>query len=496
MDFSNDRPQVTSVDPSLNSAAPLAVAAEAPPTPELLASMPGGDPNGPLVTGAVASQLGIQKGGQRARGAFRGALKEQNHAAGLAVSAAGKQHEVDQANAESANAIYSKQLEDVNNWDTKLRADYATAETQKTQAFDTYLRTVNDLKDTHIYNWYSDASTGGKILGILSQALAGGFQGLSGQSGPTPLDRIIDQDLNVQRLKLQQKNDVASQAGNLYKTLDESLKNRVLTENAMRDIAYNSVEKRVKAMAAAQGVNQADANYQKFLADIDQKRADNRKALDVELGKSFQTQATEASKANVDYNQMWVSRENSMDALRGKLSEKGKQVGLFGVKGSEGLSKALGEKHFQDLKNKWDAVPVFRQASLEVRDLLTGERGKHMDVGDKAATLNQIYDHLKTILGKEEGLGALAKADLDLVGKQLGTRGGIEAILENAASTWVLPSVRSGALRTSNQIAAALERLSGIVEREARQAVKSTSYVDPETGKQTHLEIDENTAWK
>lgn len=70
-------------------------------------------------------------------------------------------------------------------------------------------------QNAEVKDFWADKSTGSRILGILAQTLSGAANGLAGNpSAPSPLDRIIDRDLEVQRANLQNKRLGADRAQN------------------------------------------------------------------------------------------------------------------------------------------------------------------------------------------------------------------------------------------------------------------------------------------
>ncbi len=192
------------------------------------------------------------------------------------TDATGSQQAVDKAIAGPQAATAKAAMTADEEAQKKYLADQAQIQKDIETAKNQYMATVDDLKNTRIHSWWSTAGVGASILGIISQTLAGGLQGLAGTTGETPLDRIINRDMEEQRLELEKKKSVVSASQNLYGQLLDQLKDRTLTEQAFRQIAIHSTAERLKNQALVFGGDlQVKANADKATAALTQKYVEN-----------------------------------------------------------------------------------------------------------------------------------------------------------------------------------------------------------------------------
>lgn len=311
----------------------------------------------------------------------------------------------------------------------------AISETQRDvkAAQNRYIMDNNDLKATHVYSWYDNAGTGAKVLGVLSQMLAGGLQGGFGMGGASPLDKIIDSDLAQQKLNAENKRAVASSSANLYQDLLATYKDRVVAEGAFRSIALNSHAERLKAMAAAQGKGQTDATLQKALSDIYAKAADNDQKTMSYMG----TMALHGASAKAQVAAHWQGLWNEADKEANKPG-KGPGVGVTGIAGSEYLKP----EEFREVKKKYDGMKAVQREGTELAKLLDGDvqlGGKSVKVRDiKTGSIGGYQGKLDAQLAKMtfaiknlEGLGQISGGDEDLVNAAVGLKGGLSAAIKN-----------------------------------------------------------------
>lgn len=392
---------------------------------------------GNLEGGSAVSQAKLAAASKTAQRAGRQALGATKQAEAAGMEAAGAKKAADDKLAEAQKPVYEAELQRTEGQDARFAETLAKAEQDKTAAQNRYMTAVDDLKNTSIYNWWGQASTGAKVLGILSQALAGGLQGLNGQNGPTPLDRVIDQDLQVQRLNLQKKSDVAQQTGTAYRDLSTALKDKVLTENAMRELAYNSALKRLDMMAGTMKDGFNNASYLQTKAALTERMVQFKtKSLEYAGAQAMEAAKAQASSL-ANYDQMAVADAGSQRTLAGKMAEHGRAVGIFGVPGSDQLAKSNKEA-FNKLKDQWDSTEDVIATGSEVKKLLTGTvnyNGKqvpYQDTMSKAQFVGVINQHLtrmKFAVKDVERLGQLSGPDEGLAEEAVGIRSGIAALI-------------------------------------------------------------------
>lgn len=114
---------------------------------------------------------------------------------------------------------------------------------------DAYLRQVSVMKQTRVNNWWADASTPVKILGLISQALAGAANAIAGNpSAETPLDKVINADLKQQMANIDLQKDKVGIAKGVFQEAQDNLKNVQLSWEASRQVAYTDVFKKLDLM--------------------------------------------------------------------------------------------------------------------------------------------------------------------------------------------------------------------------------------------------------
>lgn len=128
---------------------------------------------------------------------------------------------------------------------------------------------VNEANQAEMHNFWSNASTGAKIMGVLAQALSGAANGLAGNpSAITPLDRLIEQDMHIQQQNILQKNKAAYREQGMLSTIQKATGDRLASLNAMKIAAWDRIEKQVDEMKGAAGgaIAAAQADQIKGLA--------------------------------------------------------------------------------------------------------------------------------------------------------------------------------------------------------------------------------------
>jgi hypothetical protein len=92
------------------------------------------------------------------------------------------------------------------------------------------------------HDFWADKSTSSRIFGIISQIAGGMANGLANQPGqPTPLDRVIQRDLDQQRLAFAQKSQSGNQASGIYNDLVKATGSTTEAYGALRIAAYKRV---------------------------------------------------------------------------------------------------------------------------------------------------------------------------------------------------------------------------------------------------------------
>lgn len=289
---------------------------------------------------------------------------------------------------------------------------------QKTQsAYDQYLKVTDDYKNTHVYNWWEKASTGATVAGLISQFLAGGLQGLTGQLGaPTPLDKVIEHDIQLQRMNIAQKGEVAGQARGLYMDLKSQFKDEVVAEGAMREIAYASTIKRLEAIAGGLGDEGAKAKAQKAIQDLTAKVASLKSETLVHLANVAQNGAMQQAGIYENMAGLWGNQANVEAAAAAK--NQGMTAGVSGIKYAEYLSDTQKEK----LSEQKSAAGKLLQTTKQLQDLMQNKSS--MDPAEYMNAKDQLIKEMVLAKKNTDALGAISKADMSLAEGTIGASGG------------------------------------------------------------------------
>lgn len=378
-----------------------------------------------LSGGLAFGQEALAQANQGAAKATNRTIAAQNKASKQAKVAADTElqqgQKIEQALAPEYRDIAQKSKEA----DQHLSSMFAQAEQERQAGLDNYLGAVSDLQHTTVYNWYAKADTGAKILGILSQALAGGLQGLQGRSGPTPMDKVIDDDIRQQQMELSRKSDVARQRAGAYSQLQDALKDTVAVEAGMRDLAYNSAKERLKALAASQG-GEANANYQKALAMIEQSHAANTSKIQQFYAQAGLDSARQAAGTQFNYNSLWG--QQAADAAKAATSKKeDTSYGVVNVPGFEYYSKQAPAEAAK-LKGAIDSAESAKAliGDLANKIVVRKEGDKviyksdNLFSKDDKAAMDQIINQAILRVKDASKLGALSESDKQLAEASVG----------------------------------------------------------------------------
>ncbi len=155
----------------------------------------------------------------------------------------------------------------------KQAAEAATEATNRQMA--RVRQSADEAANAQIKDFWADKSTAGRIIGIISQAFAGAANGLSGQPGaPTPLDRIIERDLQVQQINLNNKTTTSYREQGILGLLNKQHETQQAALTAAHMAAIAHVDALGKQIAQKYNTPKALAEYQSFHAANLQKYAD------------------------------------------------------------------------------------------------------------------------------------------------------------------------------------------------------------------------------
>lgn len=130
---------------------------------------------------------------------------------------------------------------------------------------------AEQAQNAEVRDFWADKSTGSRILGILAQTLSGAANGLAGNPGaPSPLDRIIDRDLEVQRANQQNKRLSADRAQNALAQVYNAFDHEDASVAAYRQAAAKWYASKSSELAAQFHTETAAAENQKVQAQAEQ----------------------------------------------------------------------------------------------------------------------------------------------------------------------------------------------------------------------------------
>jgi len=129
--------------------------------------------------------------------------------------------------------------------------------------------------NTEVKDFWADKTSGARIMGILAQALSGAANGLAGNpSAPTPLDRIIEQDIKAQMANMENKRMVASQEQSTMRLVYEQTGSRIAAQSAMTIAALQKTKAMSQALADKYATPKAQAENRIIQGQLEQKAAD------------------------------------------------------------------------------------------------------------------------------------------------------------------------------------------------------------------------------
>jgi hypothetical protein len=149
------------------------------------------------------------------------------------------------------------------------------------------LDSANDVAQAAPHDFWADKSTSSRIFGILSQIAGGMANGLANQPGqPTPLDRVIQRDLDQQRLEFAQKSQTGNQASGIYNDLVKATGSTTEAYGALRVAAYKRVLGQIEELKTQNPALKESAELAATEASINQKLTDTLSATAKQLGET------------------------------------------------------------------------------------------------------------------------------------------------------------------------------------------------------------------
>lgn len=152
---------------------------------------------------------------------------------------------------------------------------------------------ATEAANTTMHDFWEDKSAGARIMGVLSQALAGAANGLAGNpSAPTPLDRIIERDIQVQMQNMQNKRAAVGQEQSTMRLVYEQTGSRIAAQTAMTLAAYKKVAAMSQTLTDQYATPKAQAQNQIIQGQMEEKAAALEERTQQFLSQQHNQQAT------------------------------------------------------------------------------------------------------------------------------------------------------------------------------------------------------------
>lgn len=310
--------------------------------------------------------------GQRAETPLIKMARDSKRADAEVLTAQGKEDEADRAalklkgeQDEKAAAIHaeeqSKLFDKIQALQDNLESSMKTAQERTARAQDDWLRAADDFGKTRVHSWWSEASVGARIAGVISELAAGIGNGLAGHpSSETPMDRVINRDLERQKMMIEIKGQNVTNRQNLYQQIRAQGHDELQSMAMVKDVAISSTKAMIEARIAQLGPGQAKENLAAALSQLNAKQGVYRAQTMQAQNDKEMTRALQESGANVQVAQMWKSAVDLQNASVGH------QSGLTGV---EGDVERLGKENPEVYKKLAAFIPAYRSARSAAKTL-------------------------------------------------------------------------------------------------------------------------------
>lgn len=383
------------------------------------------NPTETLITQGDAAQQDLAQGRQAV-----GRISKQENAVIDDTRAQGEaaidsQSRLEQDKAEASQPTLKNALEGMQSISNAFEADSKMAKEHLEQARNSYMGAVDNASKLRVYDWWANKSTGAKILGVISQVLAGGVQGLTGQLGAdTPLDRIIKQDIQLQIHNAELTQQDAQNKKSLYAELKDQIKDQGQAYAAAMEAAYKTTMQRLDIIAKQMGTQEALTNAEKAKAELGEKVAQfSLKALD-----SQRTSATQYAMANGQSRAAWTGMALGFQESQSKL----RQAAAVAAQNANALQPQIQTKMVEKTSEGKMAIDG-------IDALMDGIKN-----GSNWTDVQSQTANLAMTLGKFKEAGALSGGDLALIetilGRSTGYAGGMSSRKETELR--VLKNVR------------------------------------------------------
>ena len=252
-------------------------------------------------------------------------------------------------------------------------------------------------------NFWADKSTGSRILGILAQTLSGAANGLAGTPGAeTPLDRVIREDFERQKVNLATKKDAAYRAEGALGQLMKQYTNKEEARNAAEIAAYKMVGIKSDQLTARLGGAEAAPKNAAVQAAVKQNIADRMEK---------QAQFSQESGRKTAEDATGDLMQGQRDSINLKIAEEARNKGYLNVPGVvEPQRKELFNPAFQKIHQNYSEA----FANLKTIDGELSKPGLSVESFKKTGAANALLTgNVRQLLGTGANLSAREEADLN-----------------------------------------------------------------------------------
>lgn len=269
-----------------------------------------------------------------------------------------------------------------------------------------------DAARTAPHDFWAEKSTPAKIFAIIASAAGGMANGLSNQPGqPTPLDRVIQNDLERQRLDFAQKSQSANQAAGIYNDLIKATGSDLAANTALTNAALTKVKAQLDEAAASEPEGQAKANLLAASAKYAETIRNNTQAAAMQLlkqgvdettdaGKTFSTLASGQAKNNADIAVARIGADAKVEAAdKAAKGAAGSFIpsGVHVIPGQEALVERGIPKQFQ--KEVYHTTTGYNSLKYEINTIEQIWNSAEPDA-DKVAEIAEHQATLQRTLSK------------------------------------------------------------------------------------------------
>lgn len=289
-------PSLTGLDQAPNMGADSGAAAP-PPAVQFASSMPMVQPRNDQqlaenVVGGMAEQGAELR--DKSSALNMAAVAQSDKAAKASIEAASAKKELDKSINEKSRQVLQASNDQIGGIDQQEYDALKQRQDTMDKILGNMLTSANEAAQVAPHDFWYNRSTSSKIFAVISQIAAGTSNGLANQPGAqTPIDRLIEGDLNQQRLAFAQKSQESNQNSGIYNDLVKANESQTAAYGALRVAAYKRVLAQLQQASLDDPNLKANADYQAAVANAQSKLAETLQATSKQLGE----QAADVSKA-------------------------------------------------------------------------------------------------------------------------------------------------------------------------------------------------------